>query len=155
MWSLHLKRCVHCAVVTLLHSRHKGLTSTFMRCRLAEEELRLRGLGEPEVERSPTGFLLLRFSCSLPKGHFILLRLLRMTQVSLQLLLTCCTASSHPECSIFVPTEEIITSLGLQGLQGESFLTRRAGSERLSVLRFHKSWCLGELALQNELASEV
>ncbi|TWW63989.1 HemK methyltransferase family member 2 [Takifugu flavidus] len=32
--------------------------------------------------------------------------------------------------------EEIITSLCQQGLQGESFLTRRAGNERLSVLRF-------------------
>lgn len=47
--------------------------------------------------------------------------------------------SRHPQCSIFVPIEEIITSLGLQGLQGESFLTRRAGNERLSVLRFHRS----------------
>lgn len=155
MWSLHLKRCVHCVWSKEESLQHKGLTSTFMRCRLAAEELRLRGLGGPEAERSPTGFLLLWFSCSRLKGHFISLRLLRMTQVSLQLLLTCCTASSHPECSIFVPTEEIITSLGLQGLQGESFLTRRAGSERLSVLRFHKSWCLGELALQNELAGEV
>uniref|UniRef100_H2UCN5 N-6 adenine-specific DNA methyltransferase 1 n=1 Tax=Takifugu rubripes TaxID=31033 RepID=H2UCN5_TAKRU len=34
--------------------------------------------------------------------------------------------------------EEIITSLCQQGLQGESFLTRRAGNERLSVLRFLK-----------------
>nr|CAD67774.1 putative methylase [Tetraodon nigroviridis] len=35
--------------------------------------------------------------------------------------------------------EDIITALSLQGLQGESFLSRRAGNERLSVLRFQRS----------------
>lgn len=111
----------------------------YMCCRLAAEESRLRGLGGAEAEKSPTGFFLLWLSCSPPTGYFISLRLLRMTQVSLQMSVMCYDASRHPECSIFVPAEEIITSLSLQGLQGESFLSRTAGNERLSVLRFHKS----------------
>ncbi|XP_062301585.1 methyltransferase N6AMT1 [Scomber scombrus] len=35
--------------------------------------------------------------------------------------------------------EEILRLLGNHGLKGESFLSTRAGNERLSVLRFHRS----------------
>lgn len=140
MWSPPLKRCANCVVVTLIYPRHRGLTNNlYLSSRLAAEELRLRGLGGAEDERSLTGFFLLWLSCSPPGGHFISLQLLKTTQVCLQISLICYNASRHPDCSTFVSAEEIIASLGLQGLQGEFFLSRRAGNERLSVLRFHKS----------------
>lgn len=38
----------------------------------------------------------------------------------------------------FSSPEEIISLLSQQGLSGESVLAKRAGNERLSVLRFQK-----------------
>lgn len=41
--------------------------------------------------------------------------------------------------SLSISADEIIRLLGCHGLTGEAFLSKRAGNERLSVLRFHKS----------------
>lgn len=84
MWSPPLKRCVHCAVLTLLQTHRGQINSLSLFCRSAAEELRLRGPEGAEDGRSLTGFFLLYLSCSPPRGRFTSLRLPRMTQVSLQ-----------------------------------------------------------------------
>lgn len=49
-------------------------------------------------------------------------------------------ANRHGFNRLFISkTEEIIRSLVRYGLKGESCLSTRAGNERLSVLRFHRS----------------
>lgn len=49
------------------------------------------------------------------------------------------TTSPHFFPSFSPPLEEIMRLLGQRGLRGESWLAKRAGNERLSVLRFQKS----------------
>lgn len=48
------------------------------------------------------------------------------------------TVCQHNELMKYF-SEEIITLLGQRGLNGESVMCKRAGNERLAVLRFHRN----------------
>lgn len=140
MWSPPLKRCVNCTVVTTPDTQRAHEKSLLVFLQVGSRGIEAAWAGGSRGREVTDTFLPVVAQLLSTKGSFYLVTIAENDPGKFTDVIGCVPmpADTLNECLIFVPPEEIITSLCQQGLQGEPFLTRRAGNERLSVVRFLK-----------------